>query len=259
MFFILNMFFIVSKILSFLVSPFTWVFFLLLASWFVKSAKTSRQLLITAIFALYFFSNSFIVDEYSRAWEVKVDPNAKKRTYEYGIVLGGIISGYVPSNEQIVFNRGVDRIMQGIELYKQGIIKKIVFTGGSGSLVERNMIEANYIKQFLLKMGIPENDIIIENKSRNTYENAVFVKNIIGVDSSRTDLLITSGYHMKRSIACFKKQGFIIQPYPSDLISGPRKYVFDHLFIPNFRSFEIWYVLIHEWIGYFAYWINGYI
>jgi len=253
------MFFILSKLLSFFTSPIIWIFLLLLIALLLKNPKKKKRFLIATLAVFYFFTNSFVADEVMRIWEVKHININNINSYDYGIVLGGVISGYDTKNKQVIFNRSVDRLLQGIELYKKGIIKKIVFTGGSGSVIERNKIEANYIKNFLINIGIPNNDIIIENESRNTYENALFTKNIIGAETNRTDLLITSGYHMRRSAACFKKQGFSFDVYSADRFSGNRKFVFDHLFIPNIGALEQWRVILHEWYGFIAYRFMGYI
>jgi uncharacterized SAM-binding protein YcdF (DUF218 family) len=121
------------------------------------------------------------------------------------------------------------------------------------------MIEAKYVKDYLLSIGIPDSAIIVECKSKNTYDNAVFTKELIGADPSRSDLLITSGYHMRRSMACFEKAGFNVHPYAVDLCSGKRKFVFDHLFIPNLSALDKWDMLIHEWMGFVSYYFAGYI
>lgn len=219
-----------------------------------------RRILLSTMIGFYLLCNSFIVDEFMREWEVKPkDTLIYSRQYEYGIVLGGIMSGYVYSGKQIIFNRSVDRLMQTIVLFKKGVIKKIVYTGGSGSIIQRDMIEAVFVREYLLSIGIPDSCLIIECESKNTYENAVRTAEIIGIDSDRKDLLITSGYHMRRSIACFEHEGFNVDPYAVDLCSGKRKYVFDHMFMPDFKALEKWNLLIHEWLGFISYRFAGYL
>jgi uncharacterized SAM-binding protein YcdF (DUF218 family) len=219
-----------------------------------------KKLLLYALIVFFFFSNSFIVDEIMRPWEIRTRFNEiKKRKYDYGIVLGGIMNGYVYATEQIIFNRSVDRLMQAIVLYRQGVIEKIVFTGGSGSVIEKDMKEGIFVKNYLLSIGIPDSCLIMEWESRNTYENAVYTKELIGAGNERCDLLITSGSHMRRSLAIFRKQGFCVDPFSADLNAGVRKYDPSHLLMPSYRAMEEWGQLLHEWTGMLAYKIKGYL
>lgn len=250
------MFFIASKLLTFLISPLVWIVVLLLFAVFSKFPHRKRKSLRWAVFLTLFFTNSFLFDECSRLWEVPATPYEQLNTYEAGIVLGGM-SVYDPSLNRAQFFRPADRLIQAVELYKRGAIKKIVFTGGSGRLLHPEMKEGSYIKRYLLYMGIPQEDFIIESESKNTYENAVYTKQLL--DSTRGFLLITSSIHMRRSIACFNKAGMITEPYSTDRYAGKRKYEFDHLFIPEPSILYDWTKLLHEMVGYISYKIAGYI
>jgi uncharacterized SAM-binding protein YcdF (DUF218 family) len=158
------------------------------------------------------------------------------------------------------FFRGVDRLIQAIELYKRGVIKKIIFTGGSGRLLHPEMKEGKYINRYLLDMGIPQEDFLIESESQNTHENALFTKTLLDQNNIKGDfLLITSGFHMRRSIGCFNKVGIVATPYSADPHSGPRKFEFDYLFIPAVTMMNEWDNLIHEVVGYITYKLVGYI
>jgi len=96
-----------------MLNPIVWVFALLLAAYFCRNARTMKKLLLYAILVFWFFSNSFIVDEVMRPWEIRTSyKNIRDKKYKYGIVLGGIMNGYVYATGQIIFNRSVDRLMQ---------------------------------------------------------------------------------------------------------------------------------------------------
>ena len=115
------MFFILSKILQFVISPIVWLFCLLIWSLLTKKPKRRRNLLLTSVLLLYLFSNAFILDEVMRVWEMpqsKIENNNK--VYDYAIVLGGLTTYYDKKIDQIGFNRSVDRLMQAIKLYKTG-------------------------------------------------------------------------------------------------------------------------------------------
>ena len=109
-------------------------------------------------------------------------------------------------------------------------------------------------------MGVPKEDLIIENQSDNTYQSAVAVKKMIeGTYTPEECLLITSGYHMRRSRACFKKAGLDIDTFSVDFLSNKRTFTPDVLLVPKIESIFVWQVLTKEWVGMLAYKVAGYI
>ena len=255
----MSTFFIISKIFDFLIEPLVWIIVLLLLSLFSKTPKRKKRFLLTSIVLLLVFSNSFLFDEAMRAWEMKATKTSDiPGTYDAGIVLSGMIA-YDHSFDRIQFDRRNDRLMQALSLYKMKKIKKLVLTGGSGSLVHTYIKESELIKKFLTDIGIPAEDLIIENKSNNTRENAIFAKEILQKElPGGKFLLITSAFHMRRALACFEKAGIEVLPYCADRYSGPRKFYPDHLLLPNAKILFDWNDLIHEMLGYIVYKIMGY-
>jgi hypothetical protein len=146
-------------------------------------------------------------------------------------------------------------------LYYKKRVNKILISGGSGSISKPNHREAIYIKKYLETILIPDSNIIIENKSKNTYENAVFSKQILdSLQFNGSILLVTSSYHMKRSLAIFEKAGYKnITPYVTNKITGIRKFEFDYCFIPNIEAVFSLNLVLHEMIGYITYKIQGYL
>jgi uncharacterized SAM-binding protein YcdF (DUF218 family) len=253
------MFFFLSKILSFLLTPIIWIFILLLLSLLWRNKKKRKTFLVLAFCTFYLFSNSFLLDEVCRWWEIPAVADEAVKEADAAIILGGMLT-YDEKLDRVQFSYGSDRLLQAIRLYKKGAIKKLFFTGGSGSIVYKHHRESPLVRQYLLTLGIPEEDIIIESESKNTYENAVFSKNILEEKIPREKyLLITSASHMRRAVACFTKQGIAVIPYSADRLSGPRKFTLDHLLIPDAETLFIWNRLIHEWLGYFIYAIAGYL
>lgn len=254
------MFFYLSKILFFLITPVVWVFGLLVYALLSKNIKRKKRALIAAIVLFYFFSNSFILDEVSRAWEVPASRYEDLKVYDAGIVLGGLLN-YDENLDRIQFYRGADRLFQAVELYKTGNIKKIFFVGGSGSIEFAHIKEGVFVRRYLLTLGIPEEDIWIENESRNTHENALFAKEFLEKNSYMAGnyLLITSAHHMRRSLACFNKVGVKVTPYSVDRKASPhRRYALDHLFVPDVEAIIWWDAILHEWVGLAVYKMKGY-
>ncbi|MCD4772376.1 MAG: YdcF family protein [Bacteroidales bacterium] len=258
------MFFIISKILEIFMSPVLLVIGLLIFSliYFKKNSKRSKKLLIAALLLFYFFSNSFIIDELMRVWEIQVTRTENLAdNYKVGIVMGGGTITYDYINDRRTYRNNIDRVLQAIELYKTGKIDKILLSGGAGNLIFRDMLEAELLKDFLLQIGINEKDILIDTLSDNTYQNAVYCARILKKNHLEKEniLLITSAVHMRRSLGCFKKQDINVIPYSTNKYAGIRRYQFEHLFIPQLVNFILWKKLIHETIGYVVYDIYGYI
>jgi uncharacterized SAM-binding protein YcdF (DUF218 family) len=255
------MFFIISKALYFFINPFTWILISLFIYLFVKREKWKKGSKISLIFCLIFFSNTFIFIEFERLWEIQGTPISKVKKYEVGIVLSGMFD-YNNDLKSLSTRRGTDRIWQALTLYKKGKIKKILITGGSGYVSDRGLDEANQLKVVLLIWGIPEKDIIVESKSKNTYENAVETKKVLTRSYPHITkcLLITSAQHMRRARAIFKKQGFKCDTFSTDLYSGPkRNYYWDQFIVPDVETLFNWNGLIKEWIGFVVYDIRGYL
>jgi uncharacterized SAM-binding protein YcdF (DUF218 family) len=253
------MFFILSKLLTFLLLPITWLFIVLLVAVLSRNSNRRRKMLLLFLATFYIFCNSFLANEFMRIWEVPAVAEDKIPVYDAGIVLSGMMS-YDIKLKKYQFMHGVDRLLQAIQLYKKGKIKKIVFTGGSGSLTYSYIKEGMLIKNFLLRIGIPPTDMFIETESNNTRENALFTKPILDREFPNGKfLLITSAYHMRRSVACFEKAGIHVTPYSTDRLSDDHKFVFDFMFIPNIGAMEVWQAGIHEIFGYLTYKIAGYV
>jgi uncharacterized SAM-binding protein YcdF (DUF218 family) len=254
------MFFYLSKLLAFLFSPIVWVFSLLLISFFIKDQKKCFRVRLASIIILYFFSNSFLLDECFRAWEpVTPDYDLMDTKYDAAIVLGGI--GDIDLRlRKITFGAAGDRLFQTLRLYHKGRIKRIVYTGGSGSIEFPEKREGIFVREYLKSIHVPDSALIFESNSKNTYENALFTKKILDSLKIHGDfLLVTSAYHMPRSMAVFKKAGYSnITPYITNRASGIRRTTFDHLFIPNSGALFGFELLIHEWIGYLTYKMKGY-
>jgi len=253
------MFFFLSKVLTFLFSPLVWFFVLILWSLKVKDEIKRRRMRIIAFVILYVSSNSFIVDEFMRAWEpVTPDYYTMSTKYEVAIVLGGI--GRIDERQQrFDFTCSADRLFQTLELYHRGRVKQIMFSGGSGSLSNPDHKEGVYVRKYLNTIHVPDSALIIESESKNTFENATLSKKKLDSLKFRGSvLLVTSAFHMRRSMAVFKKAGFTnLTPYVTNRISGPRKFALDHCFIPTPDAMNTFHLLIHEWVGCIMYKVSG--
>jgi uncharacterized SAM-binding protein YcdF (DUF218 family) len=111
----------------------------------------------------------------------------------------------------------------------------------------------------LIELGIPDSAILTDITSKNTFENAVQSKLIIQQNklNSKRLLLITSGLHMKRALACFEHADISCTPFSTDLYTGPtRYYSFDDYFMPDVSVVSDWHKLIKEIFGHVTYWLT---
>lgn len=254
------MYFYLSKLLYFLITPIIWIISLYIWAIFISNKSLQKKVIIFTTIFFYISSNQFIINEIIRKWEIQtISIQSIQKPYDYGIVLGGF-NTYDVKFDRINFNKASDRLWHAIYLYKQGKIKKLVISGGEGRIIKENYSESKVTKDFLIQLGIPATDIVIETESRNTYENAEFCAKILKNEiKSKQFLLITSAIHMKRANACFRKAGIKCTMFSTDRISGNRKYVFDYLCIPEFSASENLRIYIREVFGYYMYKIMGYI
>ena len=250
-----KVFFIFSKILSFVVDPFFWIIILLLLALFAKKKYRRPRYLATALILVIIFSSSPIYNIVFDSWKIKHETTHKK--YDVGILLGGMIS-LSSTDDNILFNEYNDRLLNTLELFHKGIIKKIIITGASGSL-SSDLKEADILKSFLIRIGVPREKIIVENQSKNTHENAIYTE--LTCKELEMDkysfLLITSDYHMRRSLSCFKKTGLNITPFVKE--SDGFHFDLEYLIVPQTNVLFKWKVLFHEIVGYLVYEVMGYV
>ena len=251
-------FFFWSKILGYLVKPIVIICVFMVLSWSVKKQLWKKRLFHIGTILLLVFSNEFLLNEIMRIWEVKATPfDELQKKYEYGIMLTGFTKSDVGPNDRMYINTGADRITHTLQLYKMGYIKNIFISGGNGRLGE-NGDETQAIFSFIQLMGVPSENILIENKSRTTYESAIEAKRMLEEKTTADKcLLITSAYHMRRALACFSKAGWSLDSFSTDFLSHHRKFTLDML-IPNVDTLQAWTYLLKEWIGIVAYRIAGF-
>ena len=243
------MFFIFSKLLSFLIKPTFWILTLIILG--ILNNKKRKLFLFFSLLIFLFFSNDFIFNTIVKAWEVpQISLQKFDKQYEAGILLGGF-SDYDYIKNKHNFKKEADRLIYTLQLYNQGIIKNIFISGGNGNLFNNNYKESETIKDFLIQNKIDSNDVIIENQSRNTKENAINSAKLL--DKKNEYILITSAIHMKRSILCFENEGLKIIPFSVDNSMSYSSNKIEYILLPRARVLENWEDLIHEIIGYYVY------
>ncbi|AHM63439.1 hypothetical protein D770_25980 [Flammeovirgaceae bacterium 311] len=255
------MFFFLSKTLGQLLNPLVLLVVLLLLGLFLKKPLLKR--LFLGAFALFFliFTNPVITNEVMEWWEVPpVAYKAIEKPYQAAIVLSGVTGSDKGPHDRIHFHKGADRVMHAIQLYKIGKVRNLLLSGGSGSLEADSVTEAERMRRVMLLSGVPDSVILLEGKSRNTYENAVYSKQMLdSLYQNRHYLLVTSAFHMRRARACFNRAGVQTDAFTTDFYSSDTPYDFGSFVIPRGEAIVAWDKLIKEWVGWLMYKFSGYI
>ena len=106
-----------------------------------------------------------------------------------------------------------ERINHGIDLYRRGQVRKLIFTGGRGNRGEPT--ESSAARRYAIRGGVPAADILIEEKSHTTYENILYAKEIADAQGIRKVLIVSDPLHMKRAVAMARDLGLAADPSPT--------------------------------------------
>jgi uncharacterized SAM-binding protein YcdF (DUF218 family) len=173
------------------------------------------------------------------------------------IVLGGFFEGGINLvRHGYELNNSADRIVEAAILARRYEGAEIVVTGGNGSLMLDGEGDAVTAPRLLEALGIARGRLRLETRSRNTYENAVFTRDLVKPQPGEKWLLVTSAFHMPRSMALFRKAGFDVVAWPADYrtagderLSLARDNAIDCL--------QNMTLAIREWVGLVAYRLSG--
>lgn len=257
------MFFTLSKIIDFILLPITWLIALSLISLLAKSINTKRIAGLSALGILLLGSNAYFVNKLISAYEMPQITLKPTDHYPLAIVLGGgMIRPLQEDPNRINLAESSDRCLQAAMLYKSGKIDQILITGGNTSIGSLKIDESNeteQVKRLLIQLGIPDDRIVTETKSKNTRENAINSKKILdSMGIQKPVLLITSAYHMRRANACFEKINVPVIPYAVDNKKKDTPMGILEILMPSEKELNKLAILIHEMSGYLIYQFMGY-
>jgi len=247
------MFFILSKILDFLLQPICWIFILLGFAYF---SRFSKRFIALTFSLLLILSNGWFVNQCYLAYESP--QTTLKQSYQWCIILGG---GMMRAGNGYRTGETADRFIQPLLLYKQGKVKRLLITGGNvnikGLKIDATK-ESKKVKEVLIAMGVNEKDIYLEENARNTHENAVNTKKMLQPYVGERMVLVTSAMHMPRAKACYTKEGFLIDEFPADIKKKDTYTGILDRIIPEERNLTKFAELVREIAGYIIYKIVGF-
>ncbi|KQP59565.1 YdcF family protein [Methylobacterium sp. Leaf112] len=176
-----------------------------------------------------------------------------------GIVVlgGGVETRLSAARDQFVVNDAGERQLALIDLSRRYPDARLAFTGGSAALRPGEVSEAEIVGRTADGLGLPRTRLILENRSRNTRENAAFTADLVKPKPGERWLLVTSAWHMPRAVGCFRAAGFTVAAYPVDYrTAGPRDAVRFNSFASD--GLALLDVVVKEWIGLVVYRLAGY-
>lgn len=255
--------FIASKLLAFAIEPLFWVLLLLLASGLVSAwrrPRLGRGLTWMALLVLVAACWTSGSEALLRSLESQHPRPAALDMHQHVgvVVLGGALSSpeLWESHRQVGLNEQAERMTEAVALMRQYPHLRLLFTGGIANLSATGATEAIRARVFFEAMGVDPARVVYEEASRNTYENALHSAGLPGVDRQQPWLLLTSAFHMPRSMGVFRKSGWNVTPWPVDYRANAHDSWFDFSLRYGPR---LWALALHEWLGMVAYRIAGWI
>ncbi len=211
-------FLFLSKLLPEIVFPLTLTFLsLLIVLLGGPLARWRRALLAGAISILWLGGNGWVSEALTRSLERQYLPDADPPTADAIVVLGGATEPAVPPRTEIeLVGDGSNRLVHAARLFQRGKARLILVCSGRSEYAIRETPEAPDMAEVLRFFGVPKAAILEEDRSRNTFENAVEAKRMLGPLGLHRILLVTSALHMPRAVGLFRHQGFEILPSPTD-------------------------------------------
>lgn len=247
--------FVFGKFISALLQPLAWsgLLVLLALRWQIARPRAARRALWAAAVLLWGVGWMPLPEALLRQLENRYPvPQGPLQGYVGVVVLGGgMEKGYVEAGrEQLALNAAAERLTMPVALLHQYPHLRLLFSGGEGSLNWEGPSEADRARRFFLQMGLRPDQLILEAASRTTDENAQLSAALPGVDKTQPWLLLTSAWHMPRSLASFQAAGWNVTPYPVDFRSGSHTPWLEYSLA---RGALDWQLLLHEWVGMAAY------
>jgi uncharacterized SAM-binding protein YcdF (DUF218 family) len=256
-------FFAFSKILPLFFYPLPLILIIIfVASWWIKKNPV-RWVIRLFVVLLWALSTPWAANLVSSVWEIPRSTRAQlPAVSDVAVVLGGMTNPAISTPEHLEFNQAAERLTEAVALYKEGRVKALLITSGSGDLLDQSSVEAPGLAAWARSMGVPAEALMVESKSRNTRENATLSLPLAEAKGFRSFVLVTSAAHMRRSEAIFRKAGYdkagrTLALWAVDSRLDVTKFPFNAVAAPS--SLATVQGVIKEAVGYAVYFFQGYL
>jgi len=252
-------FFTLSKWLWPLLAPAHLMLLLLLIAWLLLLSGRRRrglQLLSLLLLALLLLTWFPVGDAllYPLESRFRTNPQLPQRVDGIVVLGGSVLPETSRYWQQLEVNEAAERLSAFVELARRYPEARLLFTGGNASLNPGRSTEASQVGRLFQAAGIRER-VVMENQARNTAENAYYARQRLVPKKGERWILITSAYHMPRSIGVFCRQDWPMIPYPVDHYSLPEQLLDPRpQLLENLSKLQ---AALHEWLGLVAYRQSG--
>ena len=193
---------------------------------------------------LWVFSTPLIAQTLMTSLESQVAFTTCAERADVAILLGG-------------GSENLGRALYAFRLLRAGRVRFILISAGNVPWYQAREPEAQSIARLLKEWGIPDEMLILESQSRNTFENAQRSKPIWDSHGFKSGLLVTSAFHMPRALAVFRHAGFNVEPVPMNLSGGLSFEEGVLAILPSAAALETSSVALKEWLGLLIYRLRG--
>lgn len=192
--------------------------FLILTLAFWKKRRLAKTFLILGFILLLVAGNKYVAHSISRTLEWKYAPLVEGTTADAIVILGGGTEPNVAPRSMVEVNSAGDRVLYGVKLFQEGAAPVILLSGGDIDFLDESASSPAEDMAILMEMaGVPREALVILDQSRNTSEDSAYSCEYIKEQGYDRVILVTSGFHMPRSVALFERQGCHVIPAPTDI------------------------------------------
>jgi len=263
------MFIFLSKLIPPLVYPLGFSCLLIVAAMlFYRKIRLQRFILILAFSLLILGSSRWVAWGLLKSLEWRYLPPEEIPHEEVIVVLGGGTYSPLYPRKIVEMSGAGDRVTYAYWLFKQGKAEHLLLTGGSIDWLSSDENPATDMANLLKMLGVPEEAIWLEPESRNTYEDAAYSAKILKEKGISRIILVTSAFHMPRSVKLFEKQGLQVIPAPVDFVVTQKgwdnlttanlAYQLNNL-LPGAENLSNTTKALKEYLGILVYRINGWL
>ncbi len=258
------MFFYLSKIIWFFLQPSAASVFLIIIGLLLSKTRWvrfSKPLITTGAIALLLIAFSplgrQLILPLEDRFPLKKVADINPEEIDGIIVLGGTIHMYISDYRGVPsIVSGAERIIEAVKVAHKAPKARIILAGGPNTIGTNPTPDAVVVKQLMVDMGVDPARIEVEGKSKNTWQNALFAKEVAKPKQGENWYLITSAYHMPRAMGCFRQAGWEVKAFPVDYLTGGRQSQFSPFYYA-LDGITITDIATKEWLGLAVYWLTS--
>ena len=248
--------FVLSKLSSAITQPLFWLslWWLLALILLPRFRRLAASMLWGGMLVFGFLGFKAVPEALLRSLESRFNVPSLTSSDQYAgvIVLGGATGNpdIYKAHGQVPLGDAAERMTVPVALLRKFPNFELIFSGGEGRLVPTGTKEAELAKVFYTEQGVDMRRVTLESNARTSRENAKRVAALLGERCKQPWLLVTSAWHMPRSMAEFQAVGCNVTAYPVDFRTGEETSWMEYSMAGSLMA---WQTALHEYLGMFVY------